>query len=79
MDNTLDLLPPGNPPRFDIQPWVDTIPKEFHGYLLNPIYTDPDIGCWMDPALRSPPVLSIMGQIVIKKLKKQYRTYEKNG
>ena len=80
MSNTLDLLPPGNPPRFDIQPWVDTIPKEFQWPSLCPQYilTPAILGDWIDPALRLPPVLSIMeSDSVIKKLKKQYRTYEK--
>ncbi len=68
--NTLDLQPPGSPPRTDIARWVGAKPKDLLRAYLCPqhIVHPTNLSDWLDPALILPPVRTITEENRVKKL-----------
>lgn len=74
--NVLDGQPPKSLPRYDLAPWVQSIPKEFLRRSLCPewVIYPKKLSDWIDPACITPPVNEIVdGDKVVKALAKKLR------
>lgn len=81
--NVLDGQPAKSLPRYDLAPWVQSVPKEFMRRSLCPewVIFPRKLGDWIDPACITPPVSEIVDddkvvKILTKKLRKLQEPWE---
>jgi hypothetical protein len=68
--NTLDLVPPGSPPRLDLARWVHSVPQDYLRASLCPQYVvrPTRLKYWISPARLVPPVTAIHDGPKVQKL-----------